>query len=551
MKLLPTLIGALLVSLAIHVSAKSGNDWRSKSIYQIITDRFARTDGSTTAPCDPSRGEYCGGTFQGIIKHLDYIQNLGFSAIWISPVTYQLQPYTKDLGAYHGYWQQNLYALNSAFGTDADLKALANELHSRNMYLMLDVVVNDFAWAGAGTSVDFTKFNPFNNEDYFHQYRLLSSDVNNNTCVEECWLGDTVVSLPDLKTETPQVSSMLCSWAQEMISNYSVDGLRIDSVFNVNPDFLSGFNNAANVFCIGEGSTKNVTAACSLQGQLNGMLNYPRYYALTEAFNSTNGSLSDLMTTVNGVNGSCKDILELGTFSENHDVPRFASYTNDLSLAGNIIAYTILGDGIPIIYNGQEQHYSGAFNPVNREAVWLSSYNENAPLYKVIQSLNQIRSHAAGNGSQFTESSEPSQDYIEYLSYPFITQTHILALRKGFKGNQVIMVLSNLGSNPASSEDTNAALPASQTGFHPGQNVTEILSCKTVTTDSSGQLNISLNDGGPRVYYPTLSLNQSGICGHLVAGSTKSGAWYGRDVHSVTWFISLAGTIYLAVYILF
>jgi hypothetical protein len=54
-----------------------------------------------------------------------------------------------------------------------------------------------------------------------------------------------------------------------------VDGLRIDSVFNVDPDFLSGFNNAANVFCIGEGSTENVTAACSLQGQLDGMLNYP------------------------------------------------------------------------------------------------------------------------------------------------------------------------------------------------------------------------------------------------------------------------------------
>lgn len=50
---------------------------------------------------------------------------------------------------------------------------------------MLDVVVNDCAWAGVGTSVNYTEFNPFNNEEYFHQYRLLSDDVNNNTCVEE------------------------------------------------------------------------------------------------------------------------------------------------------------------------------------------------------------------------------------------------------------------------------------------------------------------------------------------------------------------------------
>ncbi|CAD0105871.1 unnamed protein product [Aureobasidium uvarum] len=55
--------------------------WRSQSIYQVFTDRFARTDGSTTASCDVNK--YCGGTFQGIIKQLDYIQNMGFTAVRI------------------------------------------------------------------------------------------------------------------------------------------------------------------------------------------------------------------------------------------------------------------------------------------------------------------------------------------------------------------------------------------------------------------------------------------------------------------------------------
>jgi alpha-amylase len=57
------------------------NDWRSKSIYQIITDRFARPDGSTTAPCILSENKYCGGTWQGIISKLDYIQGMGFNAV--------------------------------------------------------------------------------------------------------------------------------------------------------------------------------------------------------------------------------------------------------------------------------------------------------------------------------------------------------------------------------------------------------------------------------------------------------------------------------------
>ena len=60
-------------------SALTPAQWRSQSIYQVVTDRFARTDGSTSASCDLNR--YCGGTWQGLIKKLDYIQNMGFSAV--------------------------------------------------------------------------------------------------------------------------------------------------------------------------------------------------------------------------------------------------------------------------------------------------------------------------------------------------------------------------------------------------------------------------------------------------------------------------------------
>jgi alpha-amylase len=57
------------------------NDWRSRSIYQIITDRFARPDGSTTSPCAVEDNKICGGTWQGIISKLDYIQGMGFTAV--------------------------------------------------------------------------------------------------------------------------------------------------------------------------------------------------------------------------------------------------------------------------------------------------------------------------------------------------------------------------------------------------------------------------------------------------------------------------------------
>lgn len=71
-----------------------------------MTDRFARTDGSTSAPCDFN--SYCGGTWQGLINKLDYIQQMGFTAVWISPVVQNVEGLTGDGDSYHGFWAQNI-----------------------------------------------------------------------------------------------------------------------------------------------------------------------------------------------------------------------------------------------------------------------------------------------------------------------------------------------------------------------------------------------------------------------------------------------------------
>lgn len=72
--------------------------------------------------------------------------------------------------AYHGYWQQNIYALNSKFGSIRDLQALSSAIHARNMYLMFDVVVNHYGWAGPSNAVGYSRFIPFNDAKYFHSY---------------------------------------------------------------------------------------------------------------------------------------------------------------------------------------------------------------------------------------------------------------------------------------------------------------------------------------------------------------------------------------------
>ena len=99
---------ALLIALLLstYISPKSKEEWKSRSIYQILTDRFART--SDTGNCNYRH--YCGGNYKGIISKLDYIKGMGFDAIWISPIIENTE------SSYHGYHFTNLYNLNYHFG---------------------------------------------------------------------------------------------------------------------------------------------------------------------------------------------------------------------------------------------------------------------------------------------------------------------------------------------------------------------------------------------------------------------------------------------------
>jgi hypothetical protein len=88
--------------------------------------------------CDTSAKQYCGGSYRGLLNKLDYIQSMGFDAVWISPVVENIEGFAAPNGAgYHGYWAKNITNLNPHFGTKDDLLLLSQELHKRSMYLMV------------------------------------------------------------------------------------------------------------------------------------------------------------------------------------------------------------------------------------------------------------------------------------------------------------------------------------------------------------------------------------------------------------------------------
>lgn len=139
--------------------------------------------------------------------------------------------------------------------------------------------------------MDYSVFDPFDSSSYFHSYCLISN-YDDQTNVEDCWLGDTTVSLPDLNTELSSVETIWYDWVADLVSNYSsktsyhrpklsqeltfpVDGLRIDTVKHVQESFWPDYNDAAGVYCVGEVFDGDPAYTCPYQNYLDGVLNYP------------------------------------------------------------------------------------------------------------------------------------------------------------------------------------------------------------------------------------------------------------------------------------
>lgn len=167
-------------------------------------------------------------------------------------------------------------------------------------------------------------------------------------------------------------------------------------------------------------------------------------------------------------------------------------------MAKNVLTYTILSDGIPVIYQGQEQHQKGDVHGyLNREALWDYGYNTTHPLYLHVQTLNAIRHHAI----------ETSFGYITFNHYPIYDEAGAIVLRKGNNDTQIITVLTNDGSE-APEHDLNVP----NTGFGPDISVTDIISCNNFTVGSAGNVTLQMSHGEPQVLYPSDLLYGSSLC---------------------------------------
>lgn len=123
---------------------------------------------------------------------------------------------------------------------------------------------------------------------------------------------------------------MMNDWAIDLISKYSIDGFRVDAAKHVGDDFLRSFAAASGIFTVGEVFEGDAYKFCPYQDLMPSMTNYPTYFPMIEAFSA--GNISALAQATQITKRACGDTTALATFSENHDLPRFGSFTQDLSV---------------------------------------------------------------------------------------------------------------------------------------------------------------------------------------------------------------------------
>lgn len=138
-----------------------------RSVYFLPVDRFGKHGWTHNATACDNDNDWCNGTIRGVTDHLDYIQHMGFEAIWITPVVKQWPGRSPSGTGCMGYWAYNIYEIDPHFGTSQDLKDLVQELHRRDMVIIYDFVGNHMGPIHNEEMV--REMYPFNETRYFNQ----------------------------------------------------------------------------------------------------------------------------------------------------------------------------------------------------------------------------------------------------------------------------------------------------------------------------------------------------------------------------------------------
>jgi glycosidase len=394
------ILGSILFAGCAHVVPNDQSyfgtlePFASEAIYLVLTDRFANGDlnndyrdqgganRSFDRPILGPNGEhdnigYLGGDFKGLLDHASYIRELGFTAVWITPivdnpdeaftggdpVTWGSFLTDRGKSGYHGYWGVNFYQLDEHLPSpDLDFAAFTRGMKADGVKVVLDIVANH-----GSPSFSMPSDQPKFGEIYAADGRLVADHQN---LAPEALQPRTeplhrffhaekdLAQLSNFDDTNPAVQAYLIGAVLQWLDQ-GADALRIDTIRHVPHAFWKLFSERVRarhpgLFMFGESfdyAATNIAKYTHPDGGSMSVLDFPLQEQLTHVFQNPGADFARLDSALWLTHGPYRNPYELMTFYDNHDMARFDG--SDAAFI-DIHNWLFTARGIPVVYYGSE-----------------------------------------------------------------------------------------------------------------------------------------------------------------------------------------------------
>jgi glycosidase len=456
----------------------------SEAVYFVLTDRFVNGDPSNDhrdlgqpfpsfdlpVPDAPPGGSantgYLGGDFRGLADNADYIREMGFTAVWITPIVKNpSQHFTggdpvtwgghftdRGKSGYHGYWGINFYRVDEHLPSEGfGFAELTAHLRGAGLKTVLDIVANHGspAFSMPERQPEFGQVFGADGELLADHENLHPSELDpDNNPLHRWYLTEPdLAQLGSFDHSLPEVLEYFVGAYLQWIAQ-GADAFRIDTIGHVPHEFWKAFTDRIRAehpgfFMFGEAFNHDPTVIAAHTWPENGaisVLDFPLKQALVELFEDPASDYASVPAQLWLTDGPYQNPYELAIFYDNHDMKRL-----NASDAGFIDAHNFLftARGFPVIYYGSEVGFERGRGEHQGNRNYFGQQNIEAarehPIRQQLARIARVReaSVALQRGLQLNlEFAGQRAAFLRVYQHGGERQTALVLLNKGDAGEQ-------------------------------------------------------------------------------------------------------------------
>ena len=374
-------------------------DWVSETVwYQIFPERFANGNPEISpegalawdSSIKPKTSDFFGGDLQGIIDHLDYLQDLGITGLYLCPIF--------ESPSNHKYNTTDYFEIDRHFGDKKTFRQLVDQAHQRGMKIMLDAVFNHIGdqspqWQDVLKHGEDSIY-----KDWFHiqDFPVVKENlVNKRELSYHTFAFESY--MPKLNTANPQVRDYLLSVATYWIEEFDIDAWRLDVANEVDHQFWRDFRKAVlakkpDLYILGEVWH---TSQPWLNGdEFHAVMNYPLSDSIKDYFLRRTKKTHQFINEINSQSMYYRQQISEVMFNllDSHDTERIlATAKGNTQLVKSALAFLFLQRGTPCFYYGTELELNGGPDPDCRRVMPWERVSESNEMLNFMKKLIQLR----------------------------------------------------------------------------------------------------------------------------------------------------------------